>query len=197
MIKKFSFLALASAVVLIPFASADPLYGVYHITASFTCTNPPSCTQGNDLLSGSGSNSLQGPSTLIGTGVEDTLSHPGVLTTFTITSTSNGDEVFGVATSSIDFSVVPELRATGTVVFTGGTGQYVGFSDSENVLATGIFTSNTTAEYTLVFAPEPGTWAELSVASSVLLGFWHWRRRQGVSVTCSDPDDSTHIVHKS
>ena len=178
MIKKCSFLALASAVVLIPFASAAPLYGVYHITASFTCTNPPSCTQGNDLLSGPGSNSLQGPSTLIGTGVEDTLSHPGVLTTFTITSTSNGDEVFGVATSSIDFSVVPELRATGTVNFTGGTGQYVGFSDAENLLATGIFTSNTTAEYTLVFAPEPGTWAELLVASPVLLGFWRWRRRR-------------------
>jgi hypothetical protein len=30
----------------------------------------------------------------------------------------------------------------------------------------------------LVFAPEPGTWAELLVASPVLLGFWRWHRRR-------------------
>jgi hypothetical protein len=152
--------------------SAASLYGSYQASASHNC-NDPACTSATDIITATGSNTLQGASNLTATLMEDALGNlqPGPIT---ITSLSDGSEIFGILSISFDPTVAPPAyRTPGTVQFTGGTGLYAGFTANEIISGGGLFTGPTSAIGTLVFTPEPESWSLMALAT---LGFGALRR---------------------
>jgi hypothetical protein len=155
---------------------AASLYGSYQISASHNC-NDPACTSATDVITGTGSNTLQGASTLTVTLMEDALGNlqPGPIT---ITSLSESSEIFGILYASFDPTVAPPAyRSSGTVQFTGGTGPYTGFLANETTFGAGFFTGPTSAVGTLVFTPEPESWSLVALATLGFCALRRFRRR--------------------
>lgn len=161
-------------------AFGDTLYGSYQFTATHAC-NDPQCTQATDTITGTGSNSVQGASTLSATNLTEIDSaNPQITGPFTLTSASDGSQLFGF----MGFSFSPgtagptSFGTIGTAQFSGGTGPYAAFSAFSPLSGMGIFTSPTTAQGTLTFTPEPESWAELLLSLPVLTLSRRFRRRQ-------------------
>ena len=148
-----SILAFVSAVSC---ASATILYGTYQASATHTCSGI-NCSSATDVITGTGSNTLQGASDFSATITETPFFQgdfqPG---TVVFTSLSNGGEISGVLNLAWVRSIAPPpFELTGTVEITGGTGPYSGFRANTDVFGKGTFTSLTSATGTVALVPEP------------------------------------------
>ncbi|MBV8812810.1 MAG: PEP-CTERM sorting domain-containing protein [Acidobacteriaceae bacterium] len=143
-------------------ASATSLYGTYQASATHTCSGV-NCSSATDVITGTGSNTLQGASEFTATITETPFFQgdfqPGIIV---FTSQSNGGEISGVLNLAWVRSIAPPpFELTGTVEITGGTGPYSGFRANTNVFGKGTFTSLMSATGTVALVPEPGTWSLL------------------------------------
>jgi hypothetical protein len=69
-------LILLTLLMVIRFAAAATLYGTYQASASHTCADS-SCTSAIDVITGTGSNTLQGASNFTANITEDSFYNPG------------------------------------------------------------------------------------------------------------------------
>lgn len=171
--------ALTAIVTAATAASAATFYGTYQSTATHNCADA-SCTTATDVITATGSNTVQGLSSFTATFSDTSYKGEGELSPgqIVITSASDGSQIFGV----LDLAFVPgiappALAMTGSVYFTGGTGAFSGFSGSQDLFTKGFFTGPTSAAGTVTFAPEPETWATLALSILGLAAWSGYRRR--------------------
>jgi hypothetical protein len=173
------------------FASAASLYGTYQASASHTCSGI-NCTSALDVISGTGSNTLQGASDFTATITENSFFEgsfqPG---TIVFTSLSNGNQISGVLNLAwVRDIAAPAFGLTGTVQITGGTGLYSGFTANTDVFGSGFFTAPTSATGTVALAPEPGTSSLFMLSGLAILARCRLRVR-GSSAVISEGLAST------
>ena len=151
-------------------ASATALYGTYQASATHTCSGI-NCTSATDVITGTGSNTLQGASDFTATITETPFFQgdfqPGSIV---FTSLSNGSEISGVLNLAWVRSIAPPpFELTGRVEITGGTGPYSGFRANTDVFGKGTFTSLMSATGTVALVPEPETWSLIIVSGLAIV----------------------------